>query len=111
VPDHRPAAAAHRDAPDPDGPVGVAVVGAGGWGKNHVRNFAGLAGARLRWVCDRSAEVRSQVSRNHPEVSVTEDLDGVLADGEVLYLGQPVFAVAATSFEAAQQAVALADIE
>lgn len=83
MPDHRPAAAAHRDAPDPDGPVGVAVVGAGGWGKNHVRNFAGLAGARLRWVCDRSAEVRSQVSRNHPEVSVTEDLDGVLADGEV----------------------------
>lgn len=45
------------------------------------------------------------------DIAPVFDGDPLLADGEVLYLGQPVFAVAATSFEAAQQAVALAAID
>jgi predicted dehydrogenase len=63
--------------------IGVAVVGAGGWGKNHVRNFASLRGAQLRWVCDVSAEALAPVARTWPEVRTTSSLDDVLADERV----------------------------
>jgi xanthine dehydrogenase large subunit len=46
----------------------------------------------------------------HGDIAPVYDGDPLLADGELLYLGQPVFAVAATSFEAAQRAVALAEL-
>ncbi|MGF1469306.1 MAG: Gfo/Idh/MocA family protein [Sandaracinaceae bacterium] len=64
-------------------PVVLAVVGAGGWGRNHVRNFAALPGAELRYVCDRSPEVRAAVDNLFPGVRVCEDLATVLEDGEV----------------------------
>ncbi len=32
--------------------VGVAVVGAGYWGPNLIRNFGGSEEFDLRWVCD-----------------------------------------------------------
>ncbi|HEY8429807.1 MAG TPA: Gfo/Idh/MocA family oxidoreductase [Sandaracinaceae bacterium] len=64
-------------------PIAVAVVGAGGWGKNLVRNFATLPGAELRYVCDRAEAARAQVRAQYPSVKVVEDLDDVLADDEV----------------------------
>lgn len=45
-----------------------------------------------------------------PDISPVYTGDMVLASGEVIYVGQPVFAVAATSFEAAKRAVELADV-
>lgn len=59
----------------------IAVVGAGYWGQNLVRNMAGLG--RLVAVCDESPAVRSRMAALYPGVSVYEDLDGVLADGRV----------------------------
>lgn len=67
-------------APDP---VVLAVVGAGGWGKNHVRTFATLPGAELRYVCDRSEAVRAQLRAAYPDVSIVAELGEVLADDEV----------------------------
>lgn len=64
-------------------PVVVAVVGAGGWGKNHVRNFAALPGAELRYVCDRAEKARADVRAAFPSLRVVPDVDEVLADGEV----------------------------
>lgn len=63
--------------------VVVAVVGAGGWGQNHVRNFAALNGAELRYVCDRSEQVRAQLRPAYPSVELVADLDTVLADADV----------------------------
>lgn len=63
--------------------IAVAVVGAGGWGKNHVRTFATLPGAELRYVCDRAESVRAQVQAQYPNVRVVEELSEVLADDEV----------------------------
>jgi predicted dehydrogenase len=60
--------------------VGVAVVGAGAWGRNHVRVFASLSGARLRWVCDRSERVRAEVSAAYPNVQVAPELATALED-------------------------------
>ena len=41
-----------RDVSGPQRPIGLAVVGAGYWGPNLVRNFAGSPHYRLNWLCD-----------------------------------------------------------
>lgn len=63
--------------------VGVAVLGAGGWGKNHVRNFATLPGAELRVVCDASEGTRDALRAEYPGLRVVGTLDEVLDDEQV----------------------------
>lgn len=61
-------------------PVGVAVVGAGYWGPNLVRNFAATETNELRWVCDVSIDRARKVVGAQSSVQVTDDLAEVLAD-------------------------------
>lgn len=61
----------------------VACVGAGYWGKNLVRNFAGMPGARLKTICDEDAGVRGRMEAQYSGVSVTGDYGLVLADSDV----------------------------
>jgi len=63
--------------------VGIAVVGAGGWGQNHVRNYAAVPEADLRYVCDRHEGTRSTMAALHPGVAVVADLQVVLDDPAV----------------------------
>jgi predicted dehydrogenase len=65
------------------GMVGVAVVGAGNWGKHLVRNFAALPYAELQYVCDLDAKVRQTMASLYPWVTVTDDLSMILADTAV----------------------------
>ena len=65
------------------GPITVAVVGAGGWGRNHVRSFAQIKGAELRYVCDRSEAVRDAIAAQHPSVRCLDDVAEALADAEL----------------------------
>ena len=60
---------------------GIAVVGAGYWGQNLVRNMAGLG--RLAAICDSSPAVRDRMSGLYPGVRVYEHLDDVLACDDV----------------------------
>ena len=57
----------------------VAVVGAGYWGKNLVRNFHKLDA--LACVCDERAEVLANMKAEYG-VNTTSHLDDVLADRE-----------------------------
>jgi predicted dehydrogenase len=41
----------------------LGVVGAGTWGRNHVRTAASLADAELAAVCDTDAQVRGRLER------------------------------------------------
>ena len=66
-----------------DGTTTVGCVGAGYWGKNLVRVFAGLPGARLKTICDEDAGVRGRMEAQYSGISVTGDYSAVLADGEV----------------------------
>lgn len=66
-----------------DRAVGVAVVGAGAWGKNHVRNFAAIPGSRLLYVCDMHEPHRERAAQLAPDAETTDDLDRVLADERV----------------------------
>jgi predicted dehydrogenase len=64
-------------------PVGIAVVGAGGWGKNHVRNYAAIAEADLRYVCDRDDGIRATMGALYPSVAAVPDLQVILDDAAV----------------------------
>lgn len=63
--------------------VGMAVVGAAGWGKNIVRTFSIARGCDLRWVCDLSQRLLAATAARHPGVNVTTSFDEVLADPAV----------------------------
>jgi len=61
----------------------LAIVGAGNWGKNLVRNFAGLQRCRLKYICDLNPDLLQTYARQYPTVSTTTRLEDVLQDEEV----------------------------
>lgn len=65
------------------GPVGIAVIGAGYWGPNLVRNTLQSTATRLRAVCDVDLARAHAVAGNYSGIEVTEDLQAVLADPTV----------------------------
>ncbi|MGH7164752.1 MAG: Gfo/Idh/MocA family protein [Nitrospiraceae bacterium] len=64
-------------------PVRVAVVGAGEWGKNHVRTFSQLRGSQLVSVCDLDETRLANVRAQHPGVNTTTCFDEVVQDESV----------------------------
>jgi predicted dehydrogenase len=62
----------------------VAVIGAGAWGRNHVRTLATLAEAELVAVCDVSAKRREEMRQSYPRILVTDDLDAALRGAEAV---------------------------
>jgi predicted dehydrogenase len=83
--------------------IGVAVVGAGNWGKNLVRNFASVKGGQLKYVVDLSEKTRAAMSAAYPKACVTDDSAKAFADPAV---GAVVIAVDAPfHFKIAQAAL------
>jgi predicted dehydrogenase len=66
-----------------DGPLGVAVVGAGYWGPNLVRNMAASEQCHLRWVCDLDVDRAHRAVGRYSTIGVTSELYDVLDDREV----------------------------
>ena len=62
---------------------GIAVVGAGYWGPNLVRNLFASPDWDLRWLCDLDVERAGKVAAPYSTVRVTDVLDDVLADPKV----------------------------
>jgi predicted dehydrogenase len=58
----------------------AAVIGAGNWGKNLVRNFASLAEVELKYICDLNEGIRKNMARSYPGVTVTDDISQVVND-------------------------------
>ncbi|MGR6318732.1 Gfo/Idh/MocA family oxidoreductase [Micromonospora soli] len=61
----------------------MAVIGAGYWGPNLVRNFQTSAEFRLRWLCDLDVRRARRVLGDYSTVQATDDLATVLADDDV----------------------------
>ena len=59
----------------------IAVIGGGNWGKNLVRNFAGLGA--LHTICDTNADVLKHFETLYPDVNRETSFDSVLASNEV----------------------------
>jgi len=64
--------------------MGVAVIGAGYWGPNLVRNFSASADWSLRWVCDLDEERARRVTGRGRGVRVTTSIEDVLNDPKVV---------------------------
>jgi predicted dehydrogenase len=62
-----------------DGRLGIAVVGCGYWGKNHVRVFSELPEARLVAVCDQAPDRLQEIGKRYPGLHLSSQLDEVLA--------------------------------
>lgn len=60
--------------------VEIAVVGAGYWGKNLVRNFYQVKGGRLKYVVELDAPKRTKMEADFPGVKGLAQLDDALAD-------------------------------
>jgi predicted dehydrogenase len=80
----------------------LGVIGAGVWGRNHVRTAAGLADAELTAVCDTREQVRQAMERQYPAAFVTEDAGALLKRVDAVIIASP----AKTHAEYAQQAIA-----
>jgi len=83
--------------------LNVAVIGAGYWGKNLVRNFATAQRCALKYVCDINANVLAMHQRSFPSAGTTPDIATVLGDPQVqaVVIATPV----PTHFEIASQAL------
>ncbi len=84
-------------------PVGIAVVGAGYWGKNIVRNAMQSPVTRLVAVCDADLARASRLAGGASEVSVTDDLQDVLDDPAIEAVA--VVTPPATHLEVAMNAI------
>ncbi len=59
----------------------VAVVGAGYWGKNLIRNFFELGA--LKTICDRREDLKEVYESQYPEVSFTTKFSDLLSDPSI----------------------------
>lgn len=64
-------------------PLQVAVIGAGYWGPNLIRNFNALDDSQVRWVCDRKAGRLQYIRERFPQLPLTDDWERVLSDPDV----------------------------
>ena len=80
--------------------VRVAVIGAGSWGRNHVRTLAGMADAELTAVCDVDERRLAQVQKQFPSVRVTARLSEALDGAEAVVVATPAATHAAVATEA-----------
>jgi len=64
-------------------PIGIAVIGAGYWGPNLVRNAQATPALRLEYLCDLDVGRARQVLGQYSTVRATDDLAAVLADPAV----------------------------
>src|SRR3989442_10539152 len=75
----------------------IGVVGAGAWGRNHVRTVAGLAEGELAAVCDTDPRVRERLSRQYPGALVTGDMAALLAAVDAVIVASPATTHAAVA--------------
>lgn len=75
-----------------DGQINIAIVGAGYWGPNLIRNFFRLPGCQIAWVCDEKPGRRQYVAEKFPGVPIADHYETVINDSAVdaVVLATPV---------------------
>ncbi|HXV90125.1 MAG TPA: Gfo/Idh/MocA family oxidoreductase [Gemmatimonadales bacterium] len=81
--------------------LNLGVIGAGAWGKNHVRTAAALADVQLAAVCDADPRTRERLARQYPGALVTADVGACLAAVDAVIVATP----ARTHAEIARRAI------
>ncbi len=72
--------------------AGIAVIGAGYWGPNLIRNFQSLPECEVKWVCDKKPGRLQFIRERFPTIPLTDDYGAVLGDPsvEAVVLATPV---------------------
>lgn len=63
--------------------VGIAVVGAGAWGKNHIRVFSEIPNVHLKYICDSDPSRLNKLQKSYPQTKMVENLTPILQDPEI----------------------------
>ncbi|HET7039447.1 MAG TPA: Gfo/Idh/MocA family oxidoreductase, partial [Gemmatimonadales bacterium] len=72
--------------------IRIAVVGAGNWGRNHVRTVATLPDASLSAVCDIDPRRLDPLRRLYPGTLMTASLEEALAQADAVVVSSPAAA-------------------
>ncbi|HEX9580578.1 MAG TPA: Gfo/Idh/MocA family oxidoreductase [Gemmatimonadales bacterium] len=67
----------------------VAVIGAGTWGRNHVRTLGSLADVELVAICDTSSQRREELRPQYPGISITGEVADALALADAAVIATP----------------------
>jgi predicted dehydrogenase len=86
--------------------INIAVVGAGAWGKNHIRVFSEIPNVRLKYICDSDPKKLSSLQKSYPQSKMVENLKPILEDPEIRGV---VIASSAVSHHSLSREVLLAD--
>ncbi len=86
--------------------INIAVVGAGAWGRNHIRVFSEIANVRLKYVCDTDPKKLSSLQKSYPQAKMVENLRPILEDPEVRGV---IIASSAVSHYSLSKEILLAD--
>ena len=63
--------------------IGIAVVGAGAWGKNHIRVFSDIPDVQLKYICDSDPQKLLALQKSYPQSKLVENLGPILEDSGV----------------------------
>ncbi len=63
--------------------VNLAVVGAGYWGPNLIRNFNSISEANLQMICDLDQARLDTISKKYPDIETTTKYEKVLANPDI----------------------------
>ena len=63
--------------------IGIAIVGAGAWGRNHVRVFSEIPDVRLKYICDQDSSKLLSLQKAYPQAKMVGDLKPILQDPDV----------------------------
>ena len=63
--------------------VGIAVVGAGAWGKNHIRVFSEIPNVHLKYICDSDTSRLTKLQKSYPQSKMVEKVAPLLQDPEI----------------------------
>ncbi|MCK4257166.1 Gfo/Idh/MocA family oxidoreductase, partial [candidate division WOR-3 bacterium] len=61
--------------------IKVAVIGAGAWGKNLIRNFNELGAMKI--VCDTDTNVQRELKNQYPDITFTTSYKEVLDNRDI----------------------------
>lgn len=63
--------------------ISIAVVGAGAWGRNHIRVFSEIPEVNLKYICDKDYSKLSILQRSYPNSHMIEEIKPIIEDEEV----------------------------
>jgi len=63
--------------------IGIAVVGAGAWGRNQIRVFSDIPDVQLKYICDSDPQKLLALQKSYPQSKLVENLGPLLQDSGV----------------------------